>query len=165
MACDGLPTCVRLAAKGVDVIQNCPLCDQYGEDSKHLFLSCPFTIGIMDKIHAGTAKIVMTQNDPNKGIREIIADICRKLGTKEMEDLTMIWWCIWHQRNKTLFDNASVLSTTDLVLYIKAQVLGWNTAKILGKADEIRAQVNKRGINNNKGQRRGGFLWTRTRLK
>lgn len=40
---DGMPTCARLAAKGVDVVQKCAMCGYQGEDSAHLFFECPFT--------------------------------------------------------------------------------------------------------------------------
>lgn len=43
-------------------------------------------------------------NDPNKSFRETLAEISNKIEKKDMEDLALIWWCIWHQRNKTLFD-------------------------------------------------------------
>lgn len=52
MASNELPTCARLAVKGVDVVQiELSIVYHYGEDSSPLFLRCPFTTEILKKFN------------------------------------------------------------------------------------------------------------------
>lgn len=54
-----------------------------------------------------------------------------KLRKNKTPNLAMIWWCLWHQRNKILFEQTTVLNDIELDTAIKNQLKNWESTKKL----------------------------------
>ncbi|GKB96765.1 RNA-directed DNA polymerase, eukaryota [Tanacetum coccineum] len=102
---DRLPTRVNLARRGVQISSMmCPLCNNAGEDSSHLFFGCDMAIDIT-RLVCRWWHLAWT---PVGSFSEWLAWFKTiRMGSKVKGLLEGVfytsWWCLWNFRNQLLF--------------------------------------------------------------
>ncbi|MQM07528.1 hypothetical protein Taro_040364 [Colocasia esculenta] len=99
-----LPTCDKLQRFLNNISTTCSLCGVDQEDMDHIFLGCPFTRGMWERIGQQ-----LHMNLPlSMNVQHLFTDWKRPWSTKE--DRTFWWlilhgtlWAIWTERNNRLF--------------------------------------------------------------
>ena len=95
------------------------------EDTKHLFIDCNHVKEITRQINTKMMQILQQINTNLQSPRIIIQELRQRLTIEEFTELATIWWAIWHQRNKLVFQQESNDIILDLANYIKTQIHIW----------------------------------------
>lgn len=100
-------------------------------------------------------------DDQNKGIKDILQEIRKRIEGDELETLALLWWNIWYKRNKTIFDHANVKTEAELLSGINALIMQWKRAKKQEQIDKIEGKITSERSPKNRSQRRdwSGAKW------
>ncbi|GKB67735.1 RNA-directed DNA polymerase, eukaryota [Tanacetum coccineum] len=131
---DRLPTRVNLARRGVQISSMmCPLCNNAGEDSSHLFFGCDMAIDIT-RLVCRWWHLAWT---PVGSFSEWLAWFKTiRMGSKVKGLLEGVfytsWWCLWNFRNQLLFAAQSLWKN---VLFddITSRSFTWSHARCRSK--------------------------------
>uniref|UniRef100_A0A0A9HR92 Reverse transcriptase zinc-binding domain-containing protein n=1 Tax=Arundo donax TaxID=35708 RepID=A0A0A9HR92_ARUDO len=104
-------TADRLARRGLDHPDRCPLCDQADETIQHLLFACVFARGIWFSVLSITGLQQLTPNQDGQTLQEWwsqaqfeVTPQCRK-GFNSL--VILIAWWLWKHRNSCVFEGAS----------------------------------------------------------
>ncbi|KAK2365042.1 hypothetical protein QL285_089842 [Trifolium repens] len=97
------PTRVRLRTKGVDCPLVCPLCNVEGEDSKHVFFSCPSSQNVWSM--STFSQVVSSAANSDNDVNTVIFNILQHLSKDDAALFGCTLWSIWKQRNNQIWNN------------------------------------------------------------
>lgn len=152
---DGLLTKERLNRQAIATTPGCMFCDCQDENFEHLFIKCPYTSGLIGAINNNVGQILRNLDTSNKRDRTILKELEQRLSKQEILDLVVSWWCIWHQRNKLVFQQSLDDKIDNMEGYIKLQLASWNKVKIWNDEEEERPK----GTSNKPIKKQRNIVW------
>ncbi|GAU34127.1 hypothetical protein TSUD_66060 [Trifolium subterraneum] len=102
-----LPTRYRLLERRVECNLNCPVCDEEMEDELRIFCRC--AVARDSWCAAGLSSVLHNAAYQQTNARDRIFAVCSNERSDTVGRVTMLLWCIWHNRNDKLWnDNAQM---------------------------------------------------------
>lgn len=121
----------RLARRGLDHQDRCPLCNQEEETMNHILLHCVFTREVWTAVLHSLGKLEwMPTTEVN------LTDWCRDKGgrSKAMRSISaitiLVLWQLWKHRNSVVFEGATP-SKNNVILTIVREGRAWKQAGLL----------------------------------
>jgi hypothetical protein len=104
-------TADRLAKRGLDHLEKCPLCDQEEKDIDHLLLSCVFArdfwFSFLQQVHLQEIAPQLEVRSFMDWWRKIDEESLRSV-QKGLNSLVILGaWILWKHRNRCVFDGIS----------------------------------------------------------
>ena len=129
MALDGIPTKATLKNKNIHIQMKCNFCPNNYEDLNHIFLKCPNTLKHLHKINLKTANVICHLSNPDRKMIDVLRELNKKLLKKDLQELFVIWWCLWDQRNTDIFETNKQKKINNVIEYTKYQMKIWKESK------------------------------------
>lgn len=134
----------RLARRGLEHQDRCPLCDQEEETMGHITLRCVFAREVWTAVLQSMGK-----QEWIPATEQSMTNWCAEKGGASRQRrsqagiLTLVMWEIWKDQNVIIFDGASP-SKNDVLLRICNEGRAWKEAGLLkGNTDEFFAAVER----------------------
>ncbi|XVF52726.1 hypothetical protein PTKIN_Ptkin05aG0041600 [Pterospermum kingtungense] len=123
---NNIPNRVNLEARGVVVPLSCVLCDDYVENSWHLFVGCSYALNCWKHVHL--EQTVLSCAESVDGFVEFMHKALATWSEVDLGKLAMVIWSIWRQRNCKLWKNT--LQTESRAVFFALEFLcGWLQAQ------------------------------------
>jgi hypothetical protein len=100
-----LPTRIRLQSKGVQCTDRCAVCDDFGEDSTHLFFMCNKSMICWQR--SGLWSILMAVFDIDASFPTNVFAILHHLDQQQKQVFSVTLWSIWKHRNNKVWNNVT----------------------------------------------------------
>ncbi|GAU44445.1 hypothetical protein TSUD_92990 [Trifolium subterraneum] len=98
-----LPTRSRLLERRVECTLNCPVCDEEIEDELHIFFRC--AVARDSWCAAGLSSVLHNVAYQQTNAMNRIFAVCNNESSDTVGRVTMLFWCIWHNRNDKLWND------------------------------------------------------------
>ncbi|GAU34017.1 hypothetical protein TSUD_393630 [Trifolium subterraneum] len=98
-----LPTRYRLLERRLECTLNCPVCDEEIEDELHIFFRC--AVARDSWCAAGLSSVLHNAAYQQINAMDRIFAVCSNESNDTAGRVTMLLWCIWHNRNDKLWND------------------------------------------------------------
>ena len=107
-----LSTRIRLQAKGIQCTDRCAVCDEFGEDSTHMFFMCSKSMLCWQRI--GLWSPLMGAFDTNANFPTNVFAILQHLDQQQKQVFGVTLWSIWKHRNNKVWNNVTETTQANL---------------------------------------------------
>ncbi|GLT31151.1 hypothetical protein SLA2020_059090 [Shorea laevis] len=105
--CEISPTRVALQHRRVDCVRECCICDQAEESNYHLFFTCHWS----KQVWAGSCPFFALNNIRSEAYLDDFLNSFLTLRKEQQERVAVTLWCIWSNRNNSLFQSRCSIPT------------------------------------------------------